>query len=246
MIIAYAILVYFGLPLVKSSLIYSQVSWIEGWGILSIILATFSYQMIVPTVCSYLKYDVQQLRKAVVLGTTIPLVVYLLWVFVVHGVVPLDGEHGLRETFAAGDSATKPLSLHLNNSILGIISDAFGFFAITTSFLGLSLALFNFLEDFFRSFRYSFSKKNIVFLTFIPTIILSILFPRALVKFLDLSGGFGDSILSCSIPVAMVWMGRYYYNLTGEYKVSGGKIGLTIAGFCAVIILFLECLKLFA
>lgn len=244
LIAAYAVLVFFGIPIINNSNLVSHYVWGEGWGIFSMVLATYSYQMVVPTVCSYVNYDAQQLRKIILTGTTIPLVVYSLWTLVVHGIVPLHGENGLREAFELGNSSTTPLSFHLNNNTLSIIADIFGFFAVTTSFLGLSLALFNFLEDFFSGFSMKLSKRNIILVTFIPTIILAIMFPRALVKFLDLSGGFGDTILSCLMPVAMVWIGRYKRKNTSEYSVFGGKPALIVAGIFSALILLYEFWKL--
>ncbi len=244
MVAAYAILVSIGFSFINLDNLYAYTSLNQGFSILSIILATFSYQMIVPTVCSYLAYDAKQLKSAVILGTTIPFIVYLTWIIVVHGVVPLEGINGLREAFKLAVPATTPLSFYLNHSLLKVLADLFAFFAMTTSFFGLSLALFTFLEDFFRSFRYELSKGSIVFFTFIPTMLLAIAFPQALTKFLDLSGGFGDSILSCSIPVLLLFVGRYYRHLKGEYRVSGNKTGLIFAMACSVFILILECLKL--
>jgi len=59
-----------------------------GAGSFPLILVAFSYQMIVPTVCSFLNYDAKDLKRAVVLGTTFPFFVYLLWIFLIHGIHP--------------------------------------------------------------------------------------------------------------------------------------------------------------
>jgi len=40
---------------------------------------------------------------------------------------------------------------------------------------------------------------------------------------LDLSGGFGDAILNGLMPIAMVYIGRYYLGYSSSYKVFGGR-----------------------
>jgi tyrosine-specific transport protein len=210
-------------------------TWNEGAGILSIMLATYSYQMIVPSLCSQMNYDASQLKKAIVVGTTIPFIAYSLWIAVIHGVVPLES---LISALDRGASATEPLGMHFSHWSLTLLSDGFAFFALTTSYLGLSLALFYFLKDCFNEFNVSMSRSFIILTSIIPTLFLAILFPNALITCLDLSGGFGDTLLSGLIPISMVWMGRYRKKLTGEFTVPGGKPALILAGLFYLFIFF--------
>lgn len=214
--------------------------WSQSMGIFSMILATFSYQMVVPSLCLQLNYDARQLKKAIILGTTIPFVVYTFWLFIVHGVVPQEGENGLLEALNRGASATEPLRAQFGHWSLAILPDFFAFFAIVTSYLGLSLALFYFLKDCFQEVNISMTKNAIILSSIIPTLLLAMMFPKALVQCLDISGGYGDTILSGLIPIAMVWIGRYRKKLTGEFRVPGGKIGLALA---AVFYLFIFAIQ---
>lgn len=204
-------------------------TWKESLGTFSMILATFSYQMVVPAVCAYMKYDVSKLKKAVITGTTIPFVTYALWIFVIHGAVALDGEGGLRDAWVQGHSATVSLRKQLDHGFITALADSFGFLAIVTSYLGLSLALFYFLKDCFNEMKIEIGKNLIIFLTVLPTMLLAILFPRALLKFLDLSGGYGDTILSGLIPIGLVWVGRYNKKLESIYRVPGGRAALVLS-----------------
>lgn len=223
-----------------SKLVVSPPSWTQGLGIFSIILATFSYQMVVPSICLQLNYDAEKLKKAIVLGTTIPFLIYTFWLFIIHGVVPQHGENGLLEALGRGASATEPLRAQLDHWSLAILSDFFAFFAIVTSYLGLSLALFYFLKDGFQEIKISMSRNAIIFSSIVPTLVLAMMFPKALVQCLDISGGYGDTILSGLIPIAMVWVGRYKKNMKGEFQVPGGKIGLTVAAAFYLFIFVLQ------
>ncbi len=242
--LCYFALVGISLNYVKAENLAWRSHWVESLGAFSMILATFSYQMVVPSVCSYLNYDAVKLKKAIILGTTIPFVIYSLWVFVVHGVVPLEGENCLREAWIHGHCAASPLHKQLNHWFITAFADTFAFLAIVTSYLGLSMALFHFLKDCLKEVNVNMGRNLIIFLTVFPALVLGILFPRALLQFLDLSGGYGDTILSGMIPIALVWVGRYNKKLESAYRVPGGKIALIAAGLFFFGILLLQFVPL--
>jgi tyrosine-specific transport protein len=234
----YIALVSFGSSSVNISNLYFKPSYKQALGSIPLILATFSYQMVVPTVCSMLNYDAKSLKKVVLYGTAIPCLIYMLWLFIVHGVVPYEGAHGLKEAYIHGHSATIGLRHMLGSKLLGVIADLFGFLAVVTSYLGLSLALFDFLKDCFKEMKISMNLSLVIMLTIIPALILAIFFPRALLQCLDVSGGYGDTILAGLIPVLMVYVGRYKKKIQSNYTAPFGKPGLflTAAFFLAVLI----------
>jgi tyrosine-specific transport protein len=240
LIVAYLGLVGFGASIVHAENLHLLPNWRHGISILPMILATFSYQMVVPTVCSYLNYDAQKLRYAIIAGTALPFITYFFWIFVIHGAIPFEGENGLQEAFKSGAAATIPLRNHLNHWSLSLLADIFAFLALVTSFLGLSLALFDFLKDCFKEMKFELNRKTIFVMSFLPVALLASLYPRALLQFLDISGGYGDTILSGMIPVMMVWRGRYKKKLTGTFTVPGGKIGLICAGAFFLIVLIFQ------
>lgn len=250
MVLAYFNLVYIGIPGIRLHNLMSRASLQEGIFSIPLILAAFSYQMIVPSVCSYLNYEVRSLKKAILIGTTLPFLVYGLWIFVVHGVVPLEGAQGLREALIKGSSATEPLKAHLKTPFFEILADSFAFFALVTSYLSLSLALFDFIKDLFKSFTVQkensnlLGKNKILILSLVPSLILAIFYPRALLEFLDLSGGFGDALLSGLIPISMVWVGRYHRKIQGDYETFGGKSTLLLAGSFALLAFLVSWMKL--
>jgi tyrosine-specific transport protein len=238
--LAYCGLISFGIGHVNPSNLAFRPSLTTGVGIFSMILATFSYQMIVPSLCSQLNYDAKQLKKAIIIGTSLPCIVYTLWIFVIHGIVPLEGPTGLQAALDRGASSTEPLRHHFNHWSLGILADLFALFAVVTSYLGLSLALFYFLKDSFGELKITLSKNTIILSSLIPTLLLAMLFPTALVKCLDLSGGYGDTILSGLIPIAMVWMGRYKRGMTGDFRIPGGKLALVVAAVFYLTIFIIQ------
>lgn len=240
LVVSYAGLIAITASQMDSYYLSAQMPWSQGASIFSIILATFSYQMIVPSLCLQLEYDPLLCKKAVSLGTTIPLVVYALWLLLIHGVVPIEGDDGLLAALARGASVTEPLRAQFHHWSFALLADAFGFFAIVTSYLGLSLALFFFLKDGFVELNISMGRHAIILSSILPTLLLAMTFPDALVRCLDLSGGYGDTILSGLIPIAMVWMGRYRKGLESSFVVAGGRPALVVAALFYLVILGLQ------
>lgn len=238
--ICYVFLVAISFSGIKGDNLVVRWNWVQSFGTFSMILATFSYQMVIPAVCVHMKYDVKRLKRAVITGTTIPFLIYALWIFVIHGAVTLDGEHGLREAWTHGHAATVPLRKQLNHWIITVIADSFAFLAVATSYLGLTFALFYFLKDCFNNLKIQMKSGSIILMTVFPSLILAILFPRALLTCLDLSGGFGDTILSGLIPIALVWVGRYRKNLDNSGRVPGGKPALILSAVFFFSILLLQ------
>jgi tyrosine-specific transport protein len=241
MIIAYLGLVATGLSVVN--LAYSlRKTWGGSLFAMPLILATFSYQMIVPSLTPYLKRDPRALRKAILLGTTIPFAAYALWQIIVLGSVPIDGDGGLTAALNRGLAATESLRNFVKNPWLSLFAEYFAFFALVTSYIGIALGLFDFLVD---ALAMRSKKLFIGSLIVAPSLLFAILYPKAFLVSLEISGGFGDAILSGLLPVAMVWVGRYVKKLEGPYRVFGGKKMLVgIFGF-ALLVFILQLIKLF-
>jgi tyrosine-specific transport protein len=252
MILAYLSLVSSGAADININHLTMQASWRQGLFSVPLILAAYSYQMIVPSLCSYLNYDLKALKKSILIGTTLPFLVYATWLFVIHGAIPFEGADGLKAALIRGSSATEPLKAHFKTPFLALLADSFAFFALVTSYLSLSLALFDFIRDLFKSFMpheknpNQFNKNKILILSLVPSLLLAISYPRALLEFLDLSGGFGDVFLSGLIPISMVWVGRYRKKMQNTYETPGGKSALLLAGSFAILIFMLTWIKLFS
>ena len=123
------------------------------WLTLPIVITSFGYQIIIPSLRPYLNSDTKQLRKAILIGSILPLIVYLIWEFLIMGVIPAQGQNSLMSILAGGQPAvglTSALQNLLHHPWIARIEKYFAFFAITTSFIGVSFSLFDFLADGFH------------------------------------------------------------------------------------------------
>lgn len=222
MIGAYGALVGVGFSEVKTAFLGFS-NWNTALLAVPLLLTSFSFQTMVPSLTPYLKRNRRALRIAIIGGTSIAFIVYLIWQWLILGIVPVEGPNGLIDALIKGEPATQFLGNHVNGTWLSRIAEYFAFFAIITSFLGIGLGLFDFLSDGLKIKERGMGSIGLAMLVIIPTLFFAVYFDRAFLVALDTSGGYGDAILNGIMPALMVWVGRYQMNFTGEFKVPGGK-----------------------
>jgi len=172
---------------------------------LPVIFTAFSYQGTLPSVIHYLKRDRKLVRKAIVMGTLIPLVVYIFWQLVVIGIVPREGAHGLNEAMHKGNTAMVPLMHWIQSPTLDMFGWLFGFAALVTSYLGVGLGLFDFINDGMRSRGLSVGKLPALLLALVPPLLINLTYPGLFLKALDVAGGIGCALLLGLLPIFMAW-----------------------------------------
>jgi tyrosine-specific transport protein len=189
-----------------------------------IIFTSFSFQGLVPSLCTYLKRNIAWIRFSIIFGSLIPLVVYIVWQALVFGLVPLYGSDGLYNAFTKGFSVIIPLQVVLKNPWLSQASLFFAFFALVTSFLGVTLGLFDFFADGLQLKKNHQGKVLITVLVFVFPCILAYWDTHIFISALKYAGGYGCAILLGLLPILMVWISRYVKKIDGgSYRLWGGK-----------------------
>lgn len=221
-IIAFLMLIGIGLPEVNPTLFLHQ-RWSGATFALPLLLTAFSFQTMVPSLVPYLNRDTRKLRFAIIAGTAIAFLTYLVWVMVVMGIVPLEGPNGLEAAAVEGRAATYYLQSATNSVWIQQVSGYFSFFALATSFLAIAMGLFDFLSDGLKVPRKGKGELLIAVLVMVPVLFFAINYERIFILALETSGGIGDTLLNGLLPLAMLWIGRYRLNFKSERALIGGK-----------------------
>ncbi|MBA3814973.1 MAG: tyrosine transporter [Parachlamydiaceae bacterium] len=237
--LSYFAFVYLGANFVDSNLLI-QANWSKIWFALPITFTAFAYQGIVPTLVTYMHRDVRQVRLAILIGSFLPFITYVIWQWLILGIVPVDGPNSLSEALRQGQNAVHPLKHVLDVSAVYVVGQYFAFFALLTSFLGVTLGLLDFLADGLKVPKTAVNKIWLCLLIFIPPVLFALIYPHVFLIALDYAGGFGCALLLGLLPVLMVWVGRYHMHLKGEYQVSGGRPLLVILGLFVIVELFCQ------
>lgn len=232
--ISFFIFVYLGFSHVQPELLRHS-NWSMIWTALPITFTAFAYQGTVPTLVAYLKRDVQKTRLAIIIGSFLPLIAYAIWQALILGIVPVTGPNSLNEAIDLGQNAVQPLKNILNISSLYLVGQYFAFFALLTSFFGVSLGLLDFWADGLNVKKTPWSKVWLALLVFVPPLLIAFVHPDIFLMALDYAGGFGCALLLGLLPVVMVWVGRYKMGLGGEYTFCGGRFLLALLALFVVI-----------
>jgi tyrosine-specific transport protein len=226
--ISYVCMVIFLAPHVQGPLL-AHTHWDAVWIAVSIVSTSFGFHIIIPTLTDYLHRDVKQLRLVLIIGSLIPLIVYISWELLTLGIIPLQGPSGLAEGFQNGLDGATLLGMYLGKTELSFLARLFSLFAIVTSFLGVSLSLRDFLADGLKIQKTTRGRLILYLLTFVPPLVITLADPRAFLNALEYAGAFGVVTLLGLLPVLMVWRGRYVQHRTGEFRTPGGQWALAIA-----------------
>ncbi|MFT4551394.1 MAG: tyrosine-specific transport protein [Chlamydiales bacterium] len=202
-----------------------------------ILFSAYGYHNVIPSLCTYLKRNTENLRKAIIIGSSIPFLVYSIWQWLIIGSVPKEI---LTQMMSQGVPATEALKVVGNSEWLVSFAEAFSFFALVTSLLGVSLAMLDFLSDGFKARKTDSTRAVLCILVFLPPLFFAWHNPNLFIFALEIAGGFGEAILNGLLPVMMVWVGRYHMNLDSEVRLPGGRYSLVLITVLTLFIIALE------
>ncbi|AIS57089.1 aromatic amino acid transport family protein [Vibrio coralliilyticus] len=202
-----------------------------------VIFTSFGFHGSIPAIVNYLDGNTPSLRKAIIVGSSIPLIIYVFWQIVTLGVVSQDalvdnqGLSGLIST----------LSTKVHQSGLGQTIGVFADLALLTSFLGVSLGLFEFLGDSFNKKKAASSRIVVGAITFVPPMGFALFYPQGFIMALGYAA-IALAILAIFLPIMMVKKARVAEDTQGGYQVFGGTAGLMISGTVGFVIIAAQLL----
>ena len=185
-----------------------------------ILILALVYQNIVPTVVYQLEGNRSKITKAIMAGTTIPLLMFLAFNAVVLG-----------NALKAGvdlTSGVNPVSL-LEGNAIGDLVGIFSMLAVITSLIGFTYGLLDAWTDVLglptSGKDFDKFKTPLFGLIFAPPLALAVLQPNIFYNALDYAGGFGVTTLFLLLPPVMVWKERYGNEKTPLATKPMGKKG---------------------
>lgn len=241
LILSYVLLIAIGSREVQNILLQRQ-----NWGLSLMAAPTFfsayGYHNVIPSLSFYLKEQRHVLRWAIVVGTAIPFVIYSLWQWLIIGAIPYD----ILELAAdQGVPVSQTLEAVTGHRAIPVLITYFGLFALVTSLMGVALSMVDFLGDAFSMQRVGWNRLMLCGLVFLPPAVFALKNPGVFLEAIGIAGGFGEAILNGLLPILMVWVGRYIFQLKREDQLPGGKTFLGILFVFTLFIMGLEAYHLF-
>ncbi|CAM6034823.1 unnamed protein product [Sphagnum compactum] len=199
-----------------------HMDWAMAPQTIPIMILALVYHDLTPVLCAHLGGDKDRIRKSIVLGSMVPLVMFLLWDAVALCLVPVSGSQ---------DSVDVLISF--GGTGLAFVIEAFSLLAVATSFIGTVLGLSEFLVEQLGKAQTSMSRRGrsirrhqVVYLgsqpiskwlkrngiracatllMLVPPLVASYIVSDAFYSASNFAGAYGMTSLYGVIPPAMAW-----------------------------------------
>ncbi len=209
------------------------------WAAAPVILTAFGFHIVIPSLAQYLGPEPKRLRTVLFWGSVLPLVLYLIWLASLLGTLPYAGEYSF-STIAKTGGSVGDLMLAINHEIqkpwLTAVLNIFANIAVITSFLGVSLSLFDFLRD--KEHEVVPHRARTALFTFLPPVLIAIFYPNGFVQLLSYASIFVAVILII-LPALMAYRVRTSPHLTTPYHTWGGTpliIAIVLIGLVFIVV----------
>lgn len=202
-----------------------------------LIFTSFGFHGSVPSIVSYMNGNIRRLRWIFLIGSAIPLLAYIFWQLATLGSISstifvgiLAEQAGLNGLlFAVREVVATPqveLAVHL-----------FADLALATSFLGVSLGLFDYLADLFQRANSVRGRIQSGMLTFLPPLVFALFYPQGFVIALGFAA-VALSVLALLLPSLLAWRTRQLRR--GSYRVIGGRPALALVFTLGLIVIGIQ------
>ncbi len=208
------------------------------WLAIPVFFTAFGYHTIIPSLSQYADFNVQVLKRAILFGSGISLIIYLLWQTLSYGIIPPVGTQSF--TTLNSNSVGEFIELMgvlINKPSITLILNGFAQVALITSFLGVTLGIFDFLRDILPKNKIN-TRFNVAVLTFIPPLILAIVSPQGFTQLLSYAAAF-LAVLACLLPALMVYRIRTRTTSPLPYQTPGGWFTPAFIFLIGIIIIVL-------
>lgn len=205
-----------------------------------VIFTSFGFHGSVPSIVSYLNGDIRKLRLVFITGSAIPLVAYIFWQLATLGAIDSATFNHLLANHAGLNGLLQAVRQVVASAHVELAVHLFADLALATSFLGVSLGLFDYLSDMFQRSRKVGGRLQSGLITFLPPLAFALFYPQGFVMALGYAG-VALAILALIIPALLVWKSREQ-TPRQPWRVAGGKPLLALVVACGVGIIAIQAL----
>ncbi|MFB6422074.1 MAG: tyrosine transporter TyrP [Candidatus Malihini olakiniferum] len=207
-----------------------------------IVLTSFGFHGSIPSIVHYMDGDSQKLRHIFIIGSIIPLFVYLFWQLAILGslsrstlntiLIHQAGLNGLMQAIRS------MVSRHVE-----IMTYLFSDLALATSFFGVALGLFDYLSDLLKRKNNVYGRLQTGALTFTPPLIFALFYPQGFVMTMGYAA-IALVVLALLIPALLGWRVRQLHQSSMLTPTPGGVPALLLVFLFGINIIAIQCIMI--
>lgn len=149
--------------------------------VLPVIFTSFGFHVNIPSIVDYMNGDQRKLKRIIVLGSAIPLVIYLLWQLMVLGSISQYDFLNILKDQSSIQGLLVAIRKMVQLPIINVSFNVFASAALITSFLGVSLGLFAYIADLSKKHKLIRKTSVVSLLTFLPPVVFALFYPKGFV-----------------------------------------------------------------
>ncbi|MCS3433276.1 tryptophan permease [Klebsiella sp. BIGb0407] len=184
-------------------------------------LASFGYHGNVPSLMKFYGKNPRLISRCLLWGTVMALVLYTIWLLGSMGNIPRVEFISIAERGGNIDVLVQALSGVLNSRTLDLLLLIFSNFAVASSFLGVTLGLFDYLADLFDFDDSKAGRLKTAAVTFTPPVIGGFLWPNGFIYAIGYAG-LAATIWAAIVPALLARASRKKFG-SPLYRVWGGN-----------------------
>ncbi|WGL97323.1 tryptophan permease [Arsenophonus sp. aPb] len=186
------------------------------------LLTSFGFHGNVPGLVKYYHKESKAVVRSLLYGTLIALIIYILWQYAIQGNIPRATFKQIITEGGNVDSLLKQMNHSINNNIVKQGLNLFSYMALASSFLGVTLGLFDFIADFFKFKDNDQGRLKSALITFIPPTLLALYYPDGFIHAIGFAG-LAATIWAVIVPAMMAKASRKKFP-QAVYHAPGGNL----------------------
>ncbi|MCL2915193.1 tryptophan permease [Shewanella corallii] len=184
-------------------------------------LASFGYHGNVPSLVKYYGKAPTTIIRAIFIGTFLGLIIYVCWLIATMGNISRTGFVDIISQGGNMGVLVGALQQVMASDWLGTMLTLFANLAVASSFLGVTLGLFDYLADLFGFDDSLSGRAKTALVTFVPPTLMGVLFPNGFLVAIGFAA-LAACIWAVIVPALMAYKTRQMYPDYQGFKVPGG------------------------
>ncbi|MCC8422620.1 tyrosine transporter TyrP [Photorhabdus thracensis] len=201
-----------------------------------VVFTSFGFHGSVPSIVSYMGGDTDKLRKIFVIGSAIPLTAYILWQLATLGAISSHTFVGILAEQTGLNGLLQAVRDVVATPRVELAVRLFADLALATSFLGVSLGLFDYMADLFKRRNNATGRLQTGVITFVPPLLCALYYPNFVMALTFAAVAL--SILALLLPSMLAWRSRQIEQTA--YRVIGGKPALVLVFLCGIAVIAIQ------
>ncbi|QHM76234.1 Tryptophan-specific transport protein [Mixta theicola] len=198
-----------------------------GWMVIPFCLASFGYHGNISGLIGYYRHDGSKVARCLLLGTVAALVIYLVWIVGTMGNIPRADFIAIARRGGNIDALVEALGGLLQNASLSALLTIFSTFAVASSFLGVTLGLFDYLADLLRIDNSAAGRLKTTLATFSLPLAAAMIWPNGFLLAIGYAG-LAATIWAVITPALLAHRARKRFPQAAGWRLKGGVLPIIL------------------